>query len=81
MIVLASLMVATAILMESHSPSRPRRSQHDVVGYMVATAHVTAGLVDHGIPGIAIVSVLALKLIGESLNDSFNPLAQRGALS
>ena len=50
-IVLASLMVATAILLESSLPPRPRRSQSDVVGLHGRRRphRDPPGLVDHGV--------------------------------
>lgn len=82
-IVLASLMVATAILLES-SLSFLGLGDPNVMswGYMIGAARTvlrTAWWLTF-IPGIAILlSVLALNLIGEGLNDALNPrLARRG---
>ncbi|MEJ6515029.1 MAG: ABC transporter permease [Pseudomonadales bacterium] len=76
-IVLASLMVATAILLES-SLSFLGLSDPNVMswGYMIGAARTvlrTAWWLSF-IPGIAIMlTVLALNLIGEGLNDALNP--------
>lgn len=76
-IVLASLMVATAILLES-SLSFLGLGDPNVMswGYMIGAARTvlrTAWWLSF-IPGIAIVlTVLALNLIGEGLNDALNP--------
>lgn len=82
-IVLASLMVATAILLES-SLSFLGLGDPNVMswGYMIGAARTvlrTAWWLTF-IPGIAILlSVLALNLIGEGLNDALNPrLARKG---
>lgn len=76
-IVLASLMVATAILLES-SLSFLGLGDPNVMswGYMIGAARTvlrTAWWLSF-IPGIAIVlTVLSLNLIGEGLNDALNP--------
>ncbi|MBM2324011.1 MULTISPECIES: ABC transporter permease [Marivita] len=76
-IVLASLMVATAILLES-SLSFLGLGDPNVMswGYMIGAARTvlrTAWWLSF-IPGIAILlTVLALNLIGEGLNDALNP--------
>ena len=76
-IVLASLMVATAILLES-SLSFLGLSDPNVMswGYMIGAARTvlrTAWWLSF-IPGIAVMlTVLALNLIGEGLNDALNP--------
>ena len=82
-IVLASLMVATAILLES-SLSFLGLGDPNVMswGYMIGTARTvirTAWWLSF-IPGIAILlTVLAMNLIGEGLNDALNPrLARKG---
>ena len=82
-IVLASLMVATAILLES-SLSFLGLGDPNVMswGYMIGAARTvlrTAWWLSF-IPGIAILlTVLALNLIGEGLNDALNPrLARKG---
>ena len=80
-IVLASLMVATAILLES-SLSFLGLGDPNVMswGYMIGAARTvlrTAWWLSF-IPGIAILlTVLALNLIGEGLNDALNPRLQR----
>lgn len=80
-IVLASLMVATAILLES-SLSFLGLGDPNVMswGYMIGAARTvlrTAWWLSF-IPGIAIVlTVLALNLIGEGLNDALNPRLRR----
>jgi peptide/nickel transport system permease protein len=82
-IVLASLMVATAILLES-SLSFLGLGDPNVMswGYMIGAARTvlrTAWWLSF-IPGIAIVlTVLALNLIGEGLNDALNPRLRRRA--
>jgi peptide/nickel transport system permease protein len=81
-IILASLMVATAILLES-SLSFLGLSDPNVMswGYMIGAARTalrTAWWLSF-IPGIAIViTVLALNLVGEGLNDALNPKLNRG---
>lgn len=76
-IVLASLMVATAILLES-SLSFLGLGDPNVMswGYMIGAARTvlrTAWWLSF-IPGVAILlTVLALNLIGEGLNDALNP--------
>ena len=82
-IVLASLMVATAILLES-SLSFLGLGDPNIMswGYMIGAARTvlrTAWWLSF-IPGIAILlTVLALNLIGEGLSDALNPrLARRG---
>lgn len=80
-IVLASLMVATAILLES-SLSFLGLGDPNVMswGYMIGAARTvlrTAWWLSF-IPGIAILlTVLALNLIGEGLNDALNPRLSR----
>ncbi|MEE4345143.1 MAG: ABC transporter permease [Paracoccaceae bacterium] len=80
-IVLASLMVATAILLES-SLSFLGLGDPNVMswGYMIGTARTvirTAWWLSF-IPGIAILlTVLAMNLIGEGLNDALNPRLSR----
>ncbi|MBB4174891.1 ABC transporter permease [Sulfitobacter noctilucicola] len=80
-IVLASLMVATAILLES-SLSFLGLGDPNVMswGYMIGAARTvlrTAWWLSF-IPGIAIVlTVLSLNLIGEGLNDALNPRLRR----
>lgn len=80
-IVLASLMVATAILLES-SLSFLGLGDPNVMswGYMIGAARTvlrTAWWLSF-IPGIAILlTVLALNLIGEGLNDALNPRLKR----
>lgn len=80
-IVLASLMVATAILLES-SLSFLGLGDPNVMswGYMIGAARTvlrTAWWLSF-IPGIAILfTVLALNLIGEGLNDALNPRLTR----
>lgn len=80
-IVLASLMVATAILLES-SLSFLGLGDPNVMswGYMIGAARTvlrTAWWLSF-IPGIAILlTVLALNLIGEGLNDALNPRLRR----
>ena len=80
-IVLASLMVATAILLES-SLSFLGLGDPNVMswGYMIGTARTvirTAWWLSF-IPGVAILlTVLALNLIGEGLNDALNPRLSR----
>lgn len=80
-IVLASLMVATAILLES-SLSFLGLGDPNVMswGYMIGAARTvlrTAWWLSF-IPGVAILlTVLALNLIGEGLNDALNPRLQR----
>ena len=80
-IVLASLMVATAILLES-ALSFLGLGDPNVMswGYMIGAARTvlrTAWWLSF-IPGIAILlTVLALNLIGEGLNDALNPRLQR----
>ena len=81
-IILASLMVATAILLES-SLSFLGLSDPNVMswGYMIGAARTalrTAWWLSF-IPGIAIVvTVLALNLVGEGLNDALNPKLNKG---
>ena len=85
-IVLASLMVATAILLES-SLSFLGLGDPNLMswGYMVGAGRtvIRQAWWITVFPGIAIlVSVLALNLIGEGLNDALNPrLAKGGTLS
>jgi len=80
-IVLASLMVATAILLES-SLSFLGLGDPNVMswGYMIGTARTvirTAWWLSF-IPGVAILlTVLAMNLIGEGLNDALNPRLSR----
>jgi len=80
-IVLASLMVATAILLES-ALSFLGLGDPNVMswGYMIGAARTvlrTAWWLSF-IPGIAILlTVLALNLIGEGLNDALNPRLSR----
>ncbi|MGJ8605917.1 MAG: ABC transporter permease [Marivita sp.] len=80
-IVLASLMVATAILLES-SLSFLGLGDPNVMswGYMIGAARTvlrTAWWLSF-IPGIAILlTVLSLNLIGEGLNDALNPRLRR----
>ena len=80
-IVLASLMVATAILLES-SLSFLGLGDPNVMswGYMIGTARTvirTAWWLSF-IPGMAILlTVLAMNLIGEGLNDALNPRLSR----
>jgi peptide/nickel transport system permease protein len=80
-IVLASLMVATAILLES-SLSFLGLGDPNVMswGYMIGAARTvlrTAWWLSF-IPGVAILlTVLALNLIGEGLNDALNPRLSR----
>lgn len=80
-IVLASLMVATAILLES-SLSFLGLGDPNVMswGYMIGAARTvlrTAWWLSF-IPGVAILlTVLALNLIGEGLNDALNPRLRR----
>ncbi|WP_417476205.1 ABC transporter permease [Leisingera sp.] len=82
-IVLASLMVATAILLES-SLSFLGLGDPNVMswGYMIGAARTvirTAWWLSF-IPGIAILlTVLSLNLIGEGLNDALNPRLRRKA--
>ncbi len=80
-IILASLMVATAILLES-SLSFLGLSDPNVMswGYMIGAARTTIRTAWwlSFIPGIAIVlTVLALNLVGEGLNDALNPKLNR----
>lgn len=82
-IVMASLMVATAILLES-SLSFLGLGDPNIMswGYMIGAARTvirTAWWLSF-FPGVAIlVTVLALNLIGEGLNDALNPrLARKG---
>ena len=82
-IVMASLMVATAILLES-SLSFLGLGDPNIMswGYMIGAARTvirTAWWLSF-IPGVAILlTVLALNLIGEGLNDALNPrLARKG---
>ncbi len=80
-IVLASLMVATAILLES-SLSFLGLGDPNVMswGYMIGAARTvlrTAWWLSF-IPGVAILlTVLSLNLIGEGLNDALNPRLKR----
>ncbi len=80
-IVLASLMVATAVLLES-SLSFLGLGDPNVMswGYMIGAARTvirTAWWLSF-LPGMAIVlTVLALNLIGEGLNDALNPRLRR----
>lgn len=80
-IVMASLMVASAILLES-SLSFLGLGDPNMMswGYMTGAARTvirTAWWLSF-FPGVAIVvTVLALNLIGESLNDAFNPRLSR----
>jgi peptide/nickel transport system permease protein len=82
-IVLASLMVATAILLES-SLSFLGLGDPNLMswGYMIGAARtvIRQAWWLSFFPGVAIVlTVLALNLIGEGLNDALNPrLARRG---
>ena len=82
-IVLASLMVATAILLES-ALSFLGLGDPNVMswGYMIGAARTvirTAWWLSF-IPGMAILlTVLALNLIGEGLNDALNPRLRRQA--
>jgi peptide/nickel transport system permease protein len=82
-IVMASLMVATAILLES-SLSFLGLGDPNIMswGYMIGAGRTvirTAWWLSF-FPGVAIlVTVLALNLIGEGLNDALNPrLARKG---
>lgn len=82
-IVMASLMVATAILLES-SLSFLGLGDPNIMswGYMIGAARTvirTAWWLSF-FPGVAIlITVLALNLIGEGLNDALNPrLARKG---
>ena len=82
-IVMASLMVATAILLES-SLSFLGLGDPNIMswGYMIGAARTvirTAWWLSF-IPGVAILlTVLSLNLIGEGLNDALNPrLARKG---
>ncbi|MEM6849010.1 MAG: ABC transporter permease [Pseudomonadota bacterium] len=82
-IVMASLMVATAILLES-SLSFLGLGDPNIMswGYMIGAARTvirTAWWLSF-FPGVAILlTVLALNLIGEGLNDAFNPRLSRPA--
>jgi peptide/nickel transport system permease protein len=81
-IVLASLMVATAILLES-SLSFLGLGDPNLMswGYMVGAGRtvIRQAWWITVFPGIAIlVSVLALNLIGEGLNDALNPRLAKG---
>jgi peptide/nickel transport system permease protein len=82
-IVLASLMVATAILLES-SISFLGLGDPNLMswGYMIGAARTVIRMAwwMSVFPGLAIVlTVLAINLVGEGLNDALNPrLAQRG---
>lgn len=83
-IVLASLMTATAILLES-SLSFLGLGDPNIMswGYMVGAGR--ARVLDQWwisfIPGAAIfVTVLALNLVGEGLNDALNPTLRKGRL-
>ena len=72
---MASLMVATAILLESSLSFRPGRSQPRELGlYGRPGAHGAApGWWMAVVPGTAIVlTVLALNMVGEGLNDALN---------
>lgn len=80
-IILASLMVATAILLES-SLSFLGLSDPNVMswGYMIGAARTTIRTAWwlSCMPGIAIVlTVLSLNLVGEGLNDALNPKLNR----
>ena len=82
-IVMASLMVATAILLESSLSFLGLGDPNAMSwGYMIGAARtvIRAHWWLSFIPGVAIViTVLALNLIGEGLNDALNPhLRQRG---
>ncbi|MFC2968028.1 ABC transporter permease [Acidimangrovimonas pyrenivorans] len=82
-IVMASLMVATAILLES-SLSFLGLGDPNIMswGYMIGAARtvIRSAWWLSFIPGVAILlTVLALNLIGEGLNDALNPrLARKG---
>ncbi|WP_287450778.1 ABC transporter permease subunit, partial [Thalassospira sp.] len=82
-IVMASLMVATAILLESSLSFLGLGDPNSMSwGYMIGAARTvirTSWWLSF-FPGIAIViTVLALNLIGEGLNDAFNPhLSRKG---
>ncbi|NIY74854.1 ABC transporter permease [Thalassospira sp. HF15] len=82
-IVMASLMVATAILLESSLSFLGLGDPNAMSwGYMIGAARTvirTSWWLSF-FPGIAIViTVLALNLIGEGLNDAFNPhLSRKG---
>ncbi len=84
-IVLASLMVATAILLES-SLSFLGLGDPNLMswGFMIGSGRSVIRIAwwMSVFPGIAIfLTVLALNLVGEGLNDALNPrLARRGAL-
>lgn len=80
-IVMASLMVATAILLESSLAFLGLGDPNAMSwGYMIGSARTvirTSWWLSF-FPGIAIViTVLALNLIGEGLNDALNPLLSR----
>ena len=80
-IVVSSLMVATAILTES-GLSFLGLSDPDVVswGYQIGVGRTVLRVAwwMSAIPGVIIlVTVLAINLVGEGLNDALNPRIQR----